>query len=379
MKFIATISRIFVGIVFTFSGFVKAVDPLGTVYKNIDYFNDAFHLPQLVPTAFVLSIIMCAAELVVGILLLINVLPKLASWGSLLLMLFFTPLTLYLAIFDPVSDCGCFGDALILTNWQTFWKNVIIMIPVLIFFFMRKKFRLKSSRTKQWTIALTIMALAIGFEFYNLNNLPLIDFRPYKIGNYLPELMTIPEGEPVDEYETVLVYKNKTTGEEQEFTLENYPWDNEEWEWVSTDSKLVSEGYKPPIHDFTIVTQDEFDITTELLSEEAPVFLFVAYSLDKTAVQGFIDVKEIWDYSEKNEYYFYCLTASLKEQIEELKKNIEYELEFCNTDEIQLKTIVRANPGLVLLKKGTVIGKWHWKHLPTTEEIDNLLIKYKDK
>jgi len=373
MKILATISRFLVGILFTFSGFVKAVDPLGTAYKFTDYFNDALHLPGMVPASFVLAIIMITAELSVGLMLIFNALPKLAAWGSLLLMLVFTPLTLYLAIENPVSDCGCFGDALVLTNWETFWKNVVIMVFVLIYFFMKNKFELKMTKKLQMIISFAIIVLTTGFQFYNLNNLPIIDFRPYKIGTNIPEQMIIPEGEPLDVYETVLVYKNINTNVEQEFTMENYPWEDSTWVWVSTNSKLISKGYTPPIHDFTITTLDGFEITEDILNEEIPVFLFVAYNLNKTIVKGFEKAEEIWKYSESKEYYFYCLTASSETDINELVSQINYLPEFCTTDEIQLKTIIRANPGLVLLKKGTVLGMWHWKHLPSNEEIEKLL------
>lgn len=374
MKVLTYISRVLVGLLFIFSGFVKAVDPLGTVYKNGDYFTDAFHLPGLTFLSFPLAIIMIAAEFTVGLMLIVNVLPKLASWGALLLMLFFTPLTLYLAIANPVSDCGCFGDAIKLTNWETFYKNVIILLLVIFVFVMRNKFELKMTKKNQWIILLGFIALTVGFQYYNLNNLPIIDFRPYKVGTNIQESMTIPEGMPVDVYETVLVYKNLKTNELKEFTTENFPWeDTLTWAWVSTDAKLISEGFKPPIHDFSITALDGFDITEDILNEETPVLLFVAYNLGKTKIKGFEKVKEIWNYCESKEFYFYGLTASLEDDINKVKSEIGYEMDFCNTDEIQLKTIVRSNPGLVLLKKGTVMGVWHWRHLPSIEEIEKLI------
>jgi len=175
MKIIATISRILVGLLFTFSGFVKAVDPIGSAYKFEEYFSDLFHLPGLVPFAFPLAVIMCAAELAIGLLLLLNVFPKLTSLGALLLMLFFTPLTYYLALTNAVQDCGCFGDAIKLTNWETFWKNVIILVPVLIVFLYRKKFENHTNKIVQFFLTIFFVLGAFGFQYYNYNHLPIID------------------------------------------------------------------------------------------------------------------------------------------------------------------------------------------------------------
>jgi len=233
MKYILIFFRILTGLVFTLSGFVKAVDPVGTQIKFEDYFY-ALGLEFLIPFGLILSFLLNAAELVIGIMLIFNFLPKLALWFSLVFISIFIPLTLWLAVYNPVSDCGCFGDAIILTNWETFWKNIIILVFILIPLIYRAKlndsFKLKTSIT---LFTLTIL-LALGFEYYNYANLPLIDFRPYKIGANIKEGIITPDDAPKDVYESVFLYKEIKTGKVKEFTLENYPEGNAEWAYDST-------------------------------------------------------------------------------------------------------------------------------------------------
>ncbi len=362
MKILGIVSRILTGLVFTFSGFVKAVDPLGSTYKFTDYFTDAFHLPMLEPISFPFAIIMSALELGIGLMLIFNFKHKLAAWGALFLMAFFTPLTLYLAIANPVHDCGCFGDALVLTNWETFWKNIVISAFVLIFFFMRNKLTSKLKANVQWFSIAVIFILAIGFQFFNYVNLPVIDFRPYKVGTYIPDQMIVPADAVKDEYETTLVYENSETGEIKEFSEESYPWDDSTWVWKDSKSVLIIEGDKPAIHDFTIVsTANNEDITDAILQDETHIYLIVAYDFRKTNLKG---LQKIYDKvgRKTGEYKIYCLTASLQKDIDSISQIVPHpeNMEFCNTDEITLKTIVRSNPGLLLLEKGTIKEKSHY-------------------
>ena len=379
MKIIATISRYLTGIIFVFSGFVKAVDPLGYTYKFIDYFNDAFFIHSIDAAGFPFAIFMSSVELAIGIMLILNLKPKLAIWGALLLMLFFTPLTLYLAIANPVHDCGCFGDAIIMTNWQTFWKNIVITIFVLLYFIYRKKFKEKLKNSIKYIIILAIVALTIGFQFYNYAYLPIIDFRPYKVGTHIPDKMIIPEGEATDEYKSTVVFENKETGEVKEYPADNYPWDDsvwvETWEWKETKNVLIKKGYEPPIHDFNLVTIEGEEITDDVLSKEKPILLIVAYDLEKTNNKALIKIADLSkEFSKIENDGVYCLTASLEDQINKLdNKIIDSEIIFCNTDEITLKTIIRANPGILLIKKGTIIDKWHFNRMPDIEKIKKLL------
>src|SRR6056297_2251499 len=247
MKFIKHISRMLVGITFIFSGFVKGIDPWGSAYKFTDYFN-AMGLEWLVWAAFPLGVILAFAEFAIGVGLLFNAFLRFFSWLALLFMAFFLPLTLWIALKNPVTDCGCFGDALVLTNWETFYKNIALMLLTIIVFWFRKD--ISGENNKKTSLLLSGVSVAVYFAFvvYSYNHLPVIDFRPYKVGVNIPEAMAIPEDAPREEYENIFYYKNKNTGEVQEFTEENYPWqDTLHWEYHDMESILVKEGYEPPI------------------------------------------------------------------------------------------------------------------------------------
>lgn len=249
MKVLRNFSRIFTGIIFIFSGFVKVIDPLGSAYKFTDYFT-AMNLEFLIGGALVFAVLMSVAELIIGIALLFNLVPKLSAWGLLLFMGFFTPLTLWLAAANPVSDCGCFGDALILTNWQTFYKNLIILAFTIIVFISRKKFKPLYNNFFQWSLGIGFTIAATILSIYCLRNLPVIDFRPYHIGANIPEGMIIPEDQQEDKdiYESTFIYEKD--GKQQEFAPDNLP--DTTWNFIDAKHVLVKEGYKPPIHDFTI-------------------------------------------------------------------------------------------------------------------------------
>ena len=278
MKIIRIICRILTGVVFVFSGFVKAIDPWGFTYKLQDYF-EAFHLDFLDGIAFPLAVTASTLELVIGLNLLAGIRMRLTSWLLLLFMSFFTILTFILAIYNPVSDCGCFGDAIILTNWQTFWKNIIILVPTLVVFWQRNRYKNLYDCPSEWTLAASFALLGVFLSVYCYHNLPLMDFRPYSTGTHIPDKMVIPEGMPADVYETILVYEKE--GVQQEFTAENFPWQDSAWVWKETRQKLVKKGYEPPIHDFLITSSDGFDITEDLLQEPGFTFLIVAYDLSK--------------------------------------------------------------------------------------------------
>ncbi len=265
MKYVKVVSRIILGIVFIFSGFVKAVDPLGSAYKFADYFS-AFKLGFLEFSALPLGVFLAVFELVLGITLILGYRRKTVYWILMWFMSFFTLLTFVLALSNPVSDCGCFGDALILTNWETFLKNVILMVFVLILYLQRKQEVETGLRYREWMVIIIFFAGAACFSIWNYRHLPLLDFRPYDVGTVIQDEMEIPEGVPVDEYETTLIYKNKETGKSEEFSMENYPRDTLVWEFESSDSKLVNKGYEPPIHDFAIMDEYGDDLADEILN-----------------------------------------------------------------------------------------------------------------
>ncbi len=371
MKYIRNASRIIVGIVFVFSGFVKGIDPLGSTYKFGDYFT-AFGLESLEPLAFPLAIILSTFEFIVGFALIFNLKTKLNSWIVLIFMAFFTLLTLYLAIENPVSDCGCFGDAIIMTNWETFYKNIIILILTLIIFKYRYHFRSALTEKKQYGLPGIGVALILFTTFYCYQHLPIIDFRPYNVGANIAEKMEIPEDAPQPEYETILKYKKD--GEIREFTMDSLP--DSTWQWVETKNIKVKEGYKPPIQDFYISTLEGEDITDIILDQDKFTFIMIAHTLEEASERNIDDIKNIAEHCRNNENCsFISLTSSLEKDIENYKEEHNIKFQFYNADEITLKTVIRANPGLILLKKGTILDKWHHNDIPSPKEISEKYLK----
>lgn len=369
MKLLRNTCRILVGLLFIYSGFVKGVDPLGSNYKFIDYFN-AFHLSWMDGSAIFFSFILSLAEFLIGIALFLNIKTKWAAWGALLFMGFFTPLTLILAIKNPVTDCGCFGDAMVLTNWETFWKNVVLLAMTLVIFYNKQKFRSIFNFLEQTAILICTLIFMLCIEFYCYRHLPILDFRPYAIGKNITEGMTIPEGAPHDEYAITLKYKNKQTGEVKEFNEQNYPWqDTVNWEYVSSSEKLIKEGFKAPIHDFVIEHPEMGDITQDVLQDNGYTFLVVAYNINKTNTANQEKLNRLAAYAQDKGYRFYCLSASVGDDTRKYAETHHTNYDFCSTDEIQLKTIVRSNPGLVLLREGTILNKWGHRDLPEVDEI----------
>lgn len=369
MKLLRNICRILVGLLFIYSGFVKGVDPLGSNYKFIDYFI-AFHMNWMGSTALFFSFVLCLAEFMIGMCLFLNIKTKWAVWGALLFMAVFTPLTLVLAIKNPVTDCGCFGDALILTNWETFWKNIILLAMTLVIFYNKQKFKSIFNFLEQTVILVCTIVFMLFIEFYCYRHLPIVDFRPYAIGKNINEGMTVPEGAPHDEYEITLKYKNKNTGEIKDFTEQNYPWqDTVNWEYASSSEKLIKEGFKAPIHDFVIEHPEMGDITQDVLQDNGYTFLVVAYNINKTDPSNQEKLNRLADYAREKGWRFYCLSASVGDDTRKYAEAHNVNYEFCSTDEIQLKTIVRSNPGLVLLREGTVLDKWGHRDLPEVDEI----------
>lgn len=370
MKLLRIFSRLLVGVVFIFSGFVKAVDPLGSTYKFVDYFN-AFGIGFLEPIALPMAILLSTIELVLGISLLLGYRMRFSSWVILIFMSFFTILTFILALTNPVQDCGCFGDALILTNWETFWKNVVIMVFTLVIFFSRNQYVPVRSTPKEWSVITGFFVAVVLLSIYCYNNLPLLDFRPYHVGNYIPDAMIIPEDAPRSEFETVLFYKNLESGEENEFTMENFPRDTLKWEFVDAVTTQISQGYEPPIHDFNIIAPDGGEITEDIIHEEDFTFLLVTYDALEADAEALREANKYFHLSQAAEdISFFAVSSTLREDLDSLRIVRDLEYDFSQADEITLKTIVRSNPGLLLIKNGTIMGKWHYNNFPGKKELE---------
>ena len=371
MRLVKNLCRIIVGIVFIYSGFVKGIDPLGSDYKFTDYFN-AFGMGWMNATTLFFSFALSLVEFLIGIALLFNLWVSRMAWGSLLFMAFFTPLTLVLALTNPVSDCGCFGDAMILTNWQTFWKNIILLLLAIMIFMYRKEYKSSLPLVGQFSFLALAGAGMLCLSVYCYRHLPVLDFRPYAVGKNITEGMRLPEGAEPDQYEVTLKYKNKQTGEIQSFTEENYPWqDTLNWEYESSSERLVKKGYITPIHDLVIEHPTLGNITEEILEDDNHTILAVAYNLTQSDMQYQPAINRLAEYAQEKGIRFYGLTSSSERDIETYKKRYHVPYEFCTADEIQLKTMIRSNPGVIILREGTILDKWAGKDVPDVKELQD--------
>jgi uncharacterized membrane protein YphA (DoxX/SURF4 family) len=363
------LSRILFGAVFIFSGFVKAIDPLGSAYKFQDYFM-AFDVEWLSFTALPLSILLSALEFTIGVAVLLGIRMRYSAWGALLFMAFFTPLTLYIAITDPVPDCGCFGDALIISNWDTFYKNLVILAAALLIFFRRHNVKPLWSASRDWTLAGMTALASVLLSVYCLMYLPVIDFRPWKVGNDMREQST-----PIPEMADIfLIYENQQTGETREYPSHDFPWDDPEWTavWKYKDQRreVIQPYVEAPISNFYI--QDEFgqDLTEVYLFNPEYQLIVVAYDLGGTNRNAFR--KRItplaWE-AQRNDLSLIVLTGSTYEQTEAFRHELQTPYPFYQSDEISLKTIIRSNPGLLLMKDGVVAGKWSHRKIPGMGEL----------
>ena len=361
------VCRFVLAATFIFSGYVKAIDPLGTLYKLKDY-AAAMSLNGLLPDwALVgVAIALGALEFALGVFMLFAVRRHVVSRITLAFMTAMTVLTLWIFVADPVKDCGCFGDALKLTNGETLLKNIVLSACAALVAWRPVDMARFISRSNQWIVRYYTVAYIVITSVYCLYTLPIFDFRPYHVGMNIKQGMEIPEGAEQPEFEsTFLLRKN---GETREFTLDNYP--DSTWEYVDTRTVQTKKGYEPPIHDFALTSCDTGeDITEQVLTKKGYTFLLVSPRLAVADDSNFGDIDQIYEYAEENGIDFYCVTASANDEIERWRDLTGAEYQFCNADETTLKTMIRSNPGLMLLKDGTIIGKWSHNALPQTDDL----------
>ena len=368
---ITTVCRFVLAVVFIFSGFVKAIDPLGTQYKIQDYLDalgwtDVF--PESIP--FIAAALLGMLEFCLGVYLFFGIRRIIAPRAVVAVMAIMTPLTFWLALDNPVSDCGCFGDAVVLTNWETFGKNVVLLAMSLVVLKWRKRIFPLATTRFDWLIALYGFLYIFCMTIYCYRHLPIFDFRPYYVGADIRQGMEIPEGKEPTEFETRFVLQKD--GVEKEFTLENYP--DSTWTFVDSRTVVKKKGYEPPIHDFSMIRyEDGEDITEQVLADERYTFLLVAHQLDQASDSRIDLINELYDYCLEYGYAFYCLTSSSDEDILKWQEDTGAEYPFCLMDNITLKTMVRSNPGLILLKKGVVIHKWNVVDFPDEYQLSRSL------
>ena len=317
-----------------------------------------------------MSGLLAALEFAVGMHLLLGIKRRFTTRLALLIMLVMTPLTLYLALTNPISDCGCFGDALVLTNWQTFGKNVVLLTCAIVLMITPWAMVRFLTKKMEWTLSNYCIVFALALAGYCLATLPIIDFRPYKIGNNIREGMEIPEGAKPTIFDTRFIMEKD--GVKQTFTVDNYP--DSTWTFVSAETVVVEKGYEPPIHDFVMESLETGeDITDEVLDDPGYTFLLIAHRTEE-ADEGNIDlINELYEYCQENGYKFYALSSSSAEAIELWRDRTGAEYPFCIMDDITLKTMVRSNPGLMLIKGGVILNKWPDSQLPDEFDLTDKL------
>lgn len=367
MKIVTTIARILVGLLFIFSGFIKANDTLGFSYKLVEYF-EVFETQFLVPLALPLSIFICIFEIVLGFTLLMGARVKLTLWLLLLMIVFFTFLTFYSAYFDVVKECGCFGDFIHLTPWESFTKDLILLILIIILFIGRQYINpLFSPRIENGLLVIITIA-STAFPIYTYNYLPVIDFRPYAVGKNIPEQT---KGVP-DELKYFYKLKDKKTGETIEVDKWPENWD-QIYDYVDSRTEVTKKGIDPKIKDFAISSLEGSDYTGDIIENPDYNFLLICYDLDKTNKKVFDKINDFAALCKADEIKIVAITASTPDLIAEFKAETKTDLEFYTSDGTVLKTMIRSNPGLMMLKGGTVIDMWHYHSFPS---YSNLKEKY---
>lgn len=356
-NFITQFSRIFVGLLFIISGLIKLNDPVGFSYKLAEYFSEpVLNMPWFVPAALPIAVCIVIFEAVLGFMLLVGFKPKFTVWSLLLMIVFFTFLTFYSAYFNKVTDCGCFGDALHLTPWQSFTKDVVLLFFIIILFINQKMIRPLFPKMATNILVYISIFLCAFMGYWVLNHLPIIDFRAYKVGTNIKKAMEIPADAPKSVVEMTFIYS--VNGVDKEFTekdLMNIPAGAK---FVDRKDKIISQGYLPPVHDFSM-EKDGSDYTDELLNEPKLV-AFVMYDLQKSDAAGMEKLERLNKQAKAKGYRVIALTASVGEEIEKIKAKYGLTFDFFFCDATTLKTIERANPSILVLKEGTIVQKLHY-------------------
>ncbi|MDO5608109.1 MAG: DoxX family protein [Capnocytophaga sp.] len=355
MKYIIHLIRLFVGVIFIISGLIKLNDPVGFSFKLDEYFSEpVLNLPFLMPFALSFAIIVCIAEVILGVMLLVGYQKKWTLWLLLAMLVFFGFLTFYSAYYNKVTDCGCFGDAIKFTPWQSFGKDILLLVLTLILFAGQKFIEPITKSRLPFAVTMVSLAGCLAFVYYVYNHLPVIDFRAYKIGTNIEQGMEIPEDAPKAEF--AYHWKFSVNGKEKIITTSgDYP--KSEGDFVSVDTEEIKKGYEPPIHDFTIEDDGE-DFAYQFLNDDK-VLMIISYRIDKSDKKAWASVKKTADKALQQGYKVIGMTSN-PESADKIVKDNELNFKFYFTDETTLKTMIRSNPGYIILKKGTITDKKHF-------------------
>lgn len=368
------VARVVVGLVFIFSSFVKGVDPMGTSFKITEYLTAwsffGMSFDWLVPLATFMAMALIVVEFTIGVMLLFGAFRRVSAWALVLMMLFFTFTTLFDAITNEVTDCGCFGDAIKLTNWQTFWKNVALDVPT-VWIFLTRNLRRKQRFERDVLITLFAMVAMVLFGLYNINNEPCIDFRSWKVGN---QMIDLDENAEVKSYVT---YVNKETGERDEFLseelvkrMEDPVWEAQ-WEW---ESSRVEDPHEIKADGFSMLDMDMNDHAKELIGSEDYLLIATIHHLDKVNEDGLEGLEDAAEWAQEHGVQMVLLTSALPEEVQSfLYHNHLDNLDFYFADVTAIETMARSNPGFLLLKRGKVLGKWHYRNV---DDLEDFILKY---
>ncbi len=359
------IVRILLGLLFIFSSFVKGIDPIGTAYRVEDYLL-AYGLDSLTALKLYFAIALITTEFVLGFALLFKLRYKIAARGTFLMMIFFLVVTWFDATKNLVPDCGCFGDAIKLSNWATFYKNIVFTVMAFMLLFAQKG----QQRAKPilQNIILTLAAAGfVWFQLYNYNHLPLIDFRAWKEGKDM-------KIKNADKQKIYVIYKNKKTGETKEYLSSDFPWNDSTWRanWVFVNQRVDdSQVIKP--HDLIVEDADRNDVTSGVIENPGFQLLIISPDLDHANGEAMIKAAELASSLEPENVETALISATGPEDVQKYLKlfNITYPVYYA--DDIELKAMIRSNPGMILLHNGVVIKKWHYNDFPSPAEMQKFL------
>ena len=340
--------RYSLGTILIISGFVKLNDPLGFAYKLEEYYSaDVLDIPFLMKYVTANGFMVSLVEVILGLAIIYGLKISQTLIVSIAMFLFFGFLTFYSAYFNKVTDCGCFGDAVHFTPWQSFSKDMLLLAMTIFLWFKKRKILPKKNAS---IIISTGIILSSSVALYAINNIPLIDFRPYKIGANITELMNIPDNATKDIYEDLWVYK--VDGNNVDFKTDDAPWDIKGAEFVSRSTKLISKGYEPPIHDFSLIKEDT-DYTNKILSEKEVVCII---SLKVSEINDG-EIESLKNLISSNKRVILISPIS-DNTIDDFFNKIGKTIEHYTIDDTTCKTIIRSNPGIIVLKEGVITEKY---------------------
>ncbi len=362
------IIRLLTGFVFIFSSTVKGIDPLGTAYRVEDYLL-VYGWTSLNDYALPLGVVLIIAEFLIGFALVFRLKSKLAGLGVLLMMVIFTVVTYLDARYNMVPDCGCFGDAVKLTNWETFYKNIVLILMAAVVFAYRKRMKIKMPGRVQWAVLILFVGLYSGFVVHSYRHLPVMDFRAWKVGNDMK-----PEG--LDLVKTYVKYRNNQTGEEQEFLSPDYPWNDSVWmsQWTFVDQR-IDDSQRILKHGIMLEDSDGNDYTADIFENPEFQLILVSWDLEEASPKGLKKMVEVNDMANQLNIPIVLITSSSQQIIQQTLQFYHLDMESLFADDIELKAMIRSNPGLVLMHDGVVIQKWPFRNFPDKKELETYLTR----